>query len=221
MKEREGFTLAELVLSVFIFSFIAASLATIVATTNRHVFQNYRKNIIKTNTLLAMKKIQNNLSMATRVDLPAAVNAGNVLAFAVNVDQVSGCYPITSAAPASWHYFCRDTTVTTDCPSGSCLYYFTGTFVGAAATACGTAAPATWAPAYATPGGCVNGTLLMGNVVPMLTGSTLFSRLSNDGVREVDIVRVRLRSQWIAPLGTKQRDVDFNLDTSVKFNIAK
>jgi len=66
MKEREGFTLAELVLSVFIFSFIAASLATIVSTTNRHMFQNYRKNIIKTNILISLRSIQNNLSVATR-----------------------------------------------------------------------------------------------------------------------------------------------------------
>ncbi len=219
MKEREGFTLAELVLSVFIFSFIAASLATIVATTNRHVFQNYRKNIVKTNVLLAMKKVQNTLSTATRVDLPLPGTAGNVLAFAVNVDKAlpdgSGCYPITIAAPASWHYFCLQ--------NGS-LYYFTGNIAYNNATACGTPGAFPWAAAYAAPGGCSAGEKLVENVVPMLAGTTVFSRHSNDNVREVDIVRVLLRSRWIAAnagLGKNQRDVDFRLDTSVRFNCAK
>ena len=90
MKNRAGFTLAELILSVFIFSFIAASLATIVSTTNRHMFQNYRRNVLKTNVLLSMRRVQNNLSVATRIDLPLAGARNTSLAFAVNVDQTTG-----------------------------------------------------------------------------------------------------------------------------------
>lgn len=219
MKNRHGFTLAELVLSVFIFSFIATSLATIVATTNRHMFQNYRQNLIKTNVLLSMKSVQNKLSMATRVDSPtrsgAITDSGTILAFAQNVDQTTGCYPVNAAAPASWHYFCL---------SGPRLYYYTGNIAYNAATACGKAAPAIWNPGtgYAVPGcGGGGGTMLMENVVPTLPTGALFSRRASDGVNEVDTVRVLLRSQWFAApsgLGSTQRDVDTRLDSVVRFN---
>mgnify|MGYP001568743756 CR=1 FL=1 len=79
----------------------------------------------------------------------------------------------------------------------------------------------------AGPGGCGAGEEpLMSNVIPMLTGTTLFSRHAGDNVLEADVVRVKLRSQWIAGgpgvgLGGSQRDVDFRLDTALKFNISK
>jgi len=226
MNNRKGFTLAELVLSVFIFSFIAASLATIVATTNRHVFQNYRKNIIKTNVLLSMKKIQNNLSVATRVDAPRPGTSGNALAFAVNIDQgragpyYPGCYPIIAGPRASWHYFCL---------ANGNLYYYTGTMNTNGLSPCGNPANTTnWdTRGYSAAAGCgPGGELLMSNVIPMLSGTTLFSRSTTDGVAEGDTVRVKLRSQWVAGapgvgLGNTQRDVDFMLDSVVKFNISK
>lgn len=228
MKIREGFTLAELVLSVFIFSFMAASLATIVSTTNRHMFQNYRTNIIKTNVLISMKSIQNNLSVATRVDLPtrngSATDSGTVLAFATNVDQNTGCYPVYAAAPPpAWHYFCL---------AGSSLYYHTGP-VNGGVTACGNPAPTIWCGNSPIAGNCYpacgpnnGGTLLMESVLPSLPGGALFSRRATDGVNEVDTVRVWLRSQWIAAapvtaganFRASQRDVDTTLDTVVRFN---
>lgn len=222
MKEREGFTLAELVLSVFIFSFIAASLATIVSTTNRHMFQNYRKNIIKTNILISMRSIQNNLSVATRVDSPAMGNRGTVLAFAKNVDQNSqnptgpGCYPVVAGVQASWHYYCL---------AGTSLYYHTGTIGTGGAVACGNASPSMWNPGtgYSVPG-CASGTLLMEHVsalAPALPGGALFSRASFDGISSVDTVRVLLHSNWSATgqgFGASQRDVDSSLDSVVRFN---
>lgn len=218
MKNRDGFTLAELVLSVFIFSFIAASLGTIVSTTNRHMFQNYRTNIIKTNVLISMKSIQNNLSVATRVDLPLPSTSGQVLAFARNVDQNTGCYPIVAGAQASWHYFCLE--------SGK-LYYHWDTINTGGAIPCGSPSASIWNSAYA-PGACAsstaNGVLLMENVLPMLNGNTaLFSRRPADGVNEVDTVRVWLRSQWTAvgagfDLRGNQRPVDTALDTVIRFN---
>lgn len=218
MKNRDGFTLAELILSIFIFSFIAASLATIVSTTNRHMFQGYRKNIIKTNLLLSMKAVQKNLSTATRVDAPAAAGAGTTLAFAENVDQNTGCYPILAGPPAKWHYFCLNSNK---------LYYYTGNIGYNAATGCGTAAPAIWNPGtgYAVPGcGGGGGTMLMDNVLPTLPSANLFSRLPADGINEIDTVRVLLRSRWVAAgsgMGASQRDVDSTMDSVVRFNRTK
>jgi len=216
MKEREGFTLAELVLSVFIFSFIAASLATIVSTTNRHMFQNYRKNIIKTNILISMRSIQNNLSVLSRVDSPAMGTRGTVLAFAKNVDQSSNCYPIIAGVQASWHYYCL---------AGTSLYYHTGNIGTGGAIPCGNPSPSTWNPGtgYAIPG-CASGTLLMEHasaLAPALPGGALFSRASFDGISSVDTVRVLLHSNWSATgrgFGASQRDVDSSLDSVVRFN---
>lgn len=216
MKERKGFTLAELVLSVFIFSFIAASLATIVSTTNHHMFQNYRRNIIKTNILLSTRSIQNNLSVATRVDAPAMGGRGTVLAFAKNVDQNSGCYPIKAGVQASWHYYCL---------AGTSLYYHTGTINTGGTIPCGNTSPSIWNPGtgYAIPG-CASGALLMEHssaLAPALPGGALFSRASLDGINSVDTVRVLLHSNWSAAgrgFGGSQRDIDSSLDTVVKFN---
>ena len=225
MKKREGFTLAELGLSVFIFSFMAASLATIVSTTNRHMFQNYRTNIIKTNVLISMKSIQNRLSVATRVDLPAVGTGDFRLAFATNVDQNTGCYPVYAAAgQPAWHYYCL---------AGSRLYYYTGPINGGV-NACGTPAPTIWCANNPVAAGCYgvaacgggSGTLLMESVLPTLPGGVLFSRRAADGVNEVDTVRALLRSQWraAAPVTAgadfraSQRDVDTTLDTVIRFN---
>lgn len=236
MKNRDGFTLAELILSVFIFSFIAASLATIVSTTNRHMFQNYRKNIIKTNVLLSMKAIQKNLSVATRVDLPTRNNSindsGKFLAFATNVDETRGgapgCYPIVAGVQPAWHYFCHYTQVNQSCLSGSCLFYHTGPINGGG-VACGNPGAATWNAVYpvGTCGPTGSGTimLLMDNVSfdspPSLPAGALFSRRSSDGINSADTVRVVLHSKWrasVAGMGASQRDVDATLDTVVKFN---
>lgn len=231
MKNRDGFTLAELVLSIFIFSFIAASLATIVSTTNRHMFQNYRKNILKTNALLSMKAIQKNLSVATRVDFPtrnnSANDSGKVLAFATNVDQTSGCYPIVAGVQPAWHYFCHYTQVNQSCQSGSCLFYHTDRINGGG-VACGNPGAATWNAVYPVgvcgPGGAGAPMLLMDNVsftAPALPAGALFSRKLSDGVTSVDTVRVVLRSEWSASgagMGSSQRNVDITYDTVVRFN---
>ena len=222
MKSKAGFTLAELILSVFIFSFIAASLATIVSTTNRHMFQNYRRNVLKTNVLLSMRRVQNNLSVATRIDLPREGDLGTSLAFAVNVDQTTGCYPISAADPVSWHYFCL--------ANGSRLYYHTALITGSA-VACGKPAPSIWCANDPVGKGCyavlscggVGGTLLMEHVSPFLSGA-LFSRRPLEGINEVDTVRVALRSLWSASasgFGASQRDINSTLDTVIRLNRSK
>lgn len=226
MTNRKGFTLAELVLALFIFGFMSMSLATIYGTANRHMFQNYRRNTIKTNADFAMKVLHNTMATATRLDFPAYGAAENRLAFASNVDQ-SGCYRISTADPASWHYFC----VAADpvLPGVTNLYYHTGN-IGGGAAGCMAAAPATWSPSYPAfcgPGGGGTVTLLMQHVAsplpqpPDSQTTFIFSRSPLDRVNEVPAVRIRLRSQWIAAnrgYGGSQRDVDFTLDSLVSVN---
>jgi len=79
MRSRRAFTLVELIIAVFIFSYIAASLATIYSTTNRHMFQNYRRNVIKTDVLVSMRSIQAGLTAATRLDLPDAIRLSSLI----------------------------------------------------------------------------------------------------------------------------------------------
>lgn len=223
MTYRKGFTMAELILALFIFGFMSMSLATIYATANRHMFQNYRRNILKTNADFAMKVIHNTLSTATRLDFPAYGAAGNALAFASNVDQLNGCYRISTADPAAWHYFCVAPDAAN--PGVNNLYYHTGVINGGNA-GCMTAAPAIWNPAYPNFCGFGGGgtvTLLMQYVVPPdpPRSQFTFSRAALDGVREVPSVRVTLRSFWVAAnrgFGSNQRDIDFTLDSLITVN---
>lgn len=235
MKKRQGFTLVELIMAVLIFGFMMTSLATIYSTANRNMFYNYRTNIIKTSAGLAMRAIQNNLMTATRIDQPAFAGAGNTLAFATNVDQRSGCYPVNTSAPAgstAWYYFC----VAPDpvYPTMNDLYMHTGTINGG--PGCPQANGFSYTPPYPTFCGFGGGgtvTLLVQSVVP---NPVLFSRRPTElvlvngvptltsSVTERDLVRVLLHAYWQAAargFGQKgaQRDVDFTMDTVVKAQV--
>lgn len=238
MTNRKGFSLAEVVLALFIFGFMSMSLATIYATANRHMFQNYRRNTISTNADFTMKLLHNTLATATRLDSPAFGGAGNALAFASNVDHGRpnpdnpGCYPISASDDARWHYFC----VAPDNLDGTfnSLYYHTGLLrAGNGAgtvptTSCLSAAAATFGingyPACG-PGGGGTVTKLMQHIQPpdAPRSQAVFSRAAADGVREVPAVRITLRSVWRADargFGASQRDIDFTLDSLVTVNRA-
>ncbi len=235
MTYRKGFTMAELILAIFIFGFMSMSLATIYATANRHMFQNYRRNIIKTNADFAMKVLHNTLSTATRIDFPAYGAAADTLRFASNVSQglqagnASGCYRISTPDEARWHQFCVAPDNTPGNAGVNNLYYHTGTIPGGNA-GCMVAAPATWNgtgasgyPAFCGFGGGGTVTLLMQYVVPPPAPRSqfTFSRAALDGVREVPSVRISLRSFWVAAnrgFGSNQRDVDFSLDSLITIN---
>jgi len=143
-------------------------------------------------------------------------NRGTVLAFARNVDQNTGCYPIITGVPATWHYYCL---------AGTSLYYHSGNIGTGGATPCGNPSPSIWNPGtgYAI-ASCASGTLLMEHssaLAPALPGGALFSRASLDGINSVDTVRVLLHSNWSAAgrgFSASQRDVDSSLDSVIKFN---
>ncbi len=225
-RARPGFTLAEMILALFIFSFMSASLATIYATANRHMFQNYRRNTIKTNADFAMHTIQHVLSQATRIDLPAYGQSGSRLYVVDNVDQLTGCYPVKSGVAANWHVFCtgpdsQDGTVTD-------LYYHTGQISNGGGNPCGSASPSYWTsgsypvPACGVAGGNQTVTILMQYVTtPSNPSASIFSRMPSDGVAQRDAVAVNLRSFWDASarhFGSKQRqqDIDFSLSSLVQ-----
>ena len=227
MKKRAGFTLAELVIAVLIFGFMSMSLATIYSTANRHMFQNYRNNMIKSNVSLAMHDIRHNLQQATRVDLPLMGNGGNSLAFAVNVDSVTGCYPVnqlTVAAPPAWHYFC--TRADPVDPSITDLYHHTATIAGNGSW-CGSSPSNFWAGAYPVP---VCGASIAGQTVTLImqysqtalapNSSDMFSRKTADNVYERSSVLITLRSHWVPDFtkfgkSQRQREVDFTLTSLV------
>lgn len=228
-RQSAGFTLAELIMAVLIFGFMIASLSTIYSTANKHLFRNYRLNNFKSTASVAMKTITARLQEATYIEKPdkpgplSPVTTSESLAFAVNVDQVTGCYPINSLEPASWHYFCRSQAVNTACPSGSCLYYHTGAITGGG----GCPAGARWTyPAVicGATGGAV--TLLASFVdVTTLPALPLFSRSLADGSAVVNI-NLRLRWDPAANYGvgrdfrTTDKLIDTTLRTSVRVNCA-
>ncbi len=226
-RQSAGFTLAELIIATLIFGFMVASLSTLYSTANKHMFQSYRADKFKSEGSMAMKTITSRLQEANRIDSPALNATGTTLAFADNVDQLSGCYPINASEPVSWHYFCRSTIVSNDCQSGSCLYYHTGTISGGGGCPGGAAwNPLANYPAYCGPGGGGNVTLLTSFVdITTLPALPLFSR---QVAGSSALVGINLRVRWDpATNGTVGRDfrntgklIDTTLSTTVRVNRA-
>lgn len=211
MKKRFGFTLIELVVGILISGFIAVSLATIYSTANRHIFQNYRGNTVKSDVSLGMRAIRNVMAQATRIDQPVINNSGTRLLVASNVDQLTGCYPI-GPGPATWHLFCTLTN-----GSNIQLYYHTGNYPNVCA--CPGPVPPPCAqgnPAVSTICGSSGGTLL----TQFLNTTSVFSRswaLDDIPMNDSLSVRVKLRAIWSAQgrgYGSVQRDVDYALDSA-------
>ena len=224
-----GFTLVELLISILIFAMMMSALATIYGTISRHMFQNYKQNILKTNLSVAMKVIQSRLILATRVDSPAFKNSENVLAFATNVDSQTGCSPVnqitisptskTLVTPNKWHYFCRAVNAKTGFND---LYYHTGNIgsdTGGCPCSAGHSNEWTGLGDYPVPlcgkGGGGTVTKILENAQLPLSGF-MFSRRDTLGIREVDQVRVTLRTKKTLD---DDRPIDVSLDTIVHTQI--
>ena len=205
MEPKKGFTLIEIMVAMLIFGFMITALASIYGTVNRNMLQNYRQNVLKTNTALAMRAVQKNLLEATRIDSPAFGVSGADLAFAVNIDQLTGCYPINPAVPVSVHHFYL---------IGSQLFYCPGTATGGG-TGCANFPPTIGGPSYACSGAPV---LLLDNI-PVPPPVPVFSRRASEGVNERDTVAVNLNIFWnAAAAGLPQRNVAHSLQTVVRIN---
>lgn len=242
MAKRKGFTLGELLIATLIFGFMISSLATIYATANKHMFQQYRANTVKSSASIAMKDMVNNLMAANRIDYPPYGTAadpcpsgpGNCLAFAFNVDQNRGCRIAPASTPnttPTWHYFCLSNTVTTECKSGRCLYHHQGTVNPVPSDCSAAGCTNCWTGTYpvASCGGSYGTVTQLSNTVLPGTSGRLFSRRSNEGVYEQDQVKIMLRLYWdpaamIDPqqpggsLRTSGRVIDTTLTSNVKVN---
>jgi hypothetical protein len=218
MKRRKGFTLIELVVATFIFGFIIIAMAIIYSTITRYMHQNYRQDVWKTNTALAMRTIHHKLLVATRIDSPAFGASGAELKFAVNVDQLTGCYPISPGDPVTWHYFYLGSV--SPAPPLSQLFYCSGNITGGAG--CANSPPFPGAPSYT----CVGASppiLILDHVAPIVP---VFSRQNAQDVNERDTVAVNLRIHWDPTklsdtgksLGASQRVINYSLKTVIKIN---
>lgn len=228
LRFRTGFTLVELLISMLIFAMMMSALATIYGTISRHMFQNYKQNILKTNLSVAVKFIQSRLMLATRVDSPAFTKSDNVLAFTTNVDAQSGCSPINFLVPNKWHYFCRAYNGKEKYYD---LYHHTGDIAKVNTTGgCPASAGHSneWIGKVQMDGRCYpiafcgkkgggEVTKILENVQLPLSGF-MFSRASDssikkkDRVREIDQVRVTVRTKKTIDDG---RPIDVSLDTVV------
>ena len=207
MKKRDAFTLIEVLIAVMLSAYIAAAMAVIYSTASRHMFQDYRSNIIKGNVGVAMRAIGNAMTQATRIDAPNLGFTGNILAVAANVDQRTGCYPVMPGVAVTLHYFC-----TAASPDGSLGLFYQ--------TASPALKPGCTCPSLTAPVGCAivypacGGTQLASHID---TTVPLFSRAAAlpDYINDAMSVRVNIRSIWNpAVFGTTQRKVDFTLTST-------
>ena len=224
MKKRAGFTLTELIVATMISGFIAVSMITIYSTTNRHVFQNYRGNTVKSDAALGMRAIRNAMAQATRIEAPAQNSTGGQLLVIANMDKITNCYPMAPAETVNWYLFC-----TVNVAGNVKLFFHSGTIAGACACP-GSAAvtPAT----CAAPNIVVNCGANQSNVMQLTqflnTSAPVFSRswtLGDIPAGDNLSVRVRLRSVWTAAgrgsgaadavdFSATQRNVDTSLDST-------
>jgi prepilin-type N-terminal cleavage/methylation domain-containing protein len=110
LSNKKGFTLAELLTVVVIFSIIALTLVILWSTSYRYMSTSYKGDRIKGNMLIALRRIQADLDQATRVDYPnTGTPQGSVLAGATNIDR-DGCYPINpTEGNGNTFYYCFST----------------------------------------------------------------------------------------------------------------
>ena len=219
-KNCSGFTLAELLISILIFSMMMTALVSIYGTINKHMFQSYRQNILKNNLAIAIKTMQVNLMTATRVDRPTFGNSENELAFVTNVDKQTGCSPVNPAVLNTWHYFCAAA-----CPAPNaakqCLYYHTDTLSSdTGGCPCAVTHLNIWTGILSYPvgfcgiggGGTVTQLTAYSDNIKVPSMGRFFSRRSIDGIKEVDQVRMSLRAISSAK---GARPIDITLGTVV------
>ncbi len=230
MNKRSGFTLTELVVATMISGFIAVSLITVYSTANRHVFQNYRGNTVKSDAAIGMRAIRNAMAQATRIDSPGENSTGNRLEVVSNVDSLTGCYPIYRDpdnrfySPPSWYIFC-----TVNVSGNTKLFYYSGTFGGSCACPGNPCA----VPVIPNVNCGANGNNVMQLAQFLNTAVPVFSRswsLLDVPNGDKLSVRVQIHSVWQAAgrgttgtnaydFSTTQRDVDTSLDST--FSISR
>lgn len=230
MKKKQAFTLIEMMVALIIFSFMLMSMSSIYITAEKHMFQNYRSDRMRTSLTAAMKFLKTTMAQASRIDSPAFGNNSNILAFASNVDP-AGCYPIDGvAANSRWHYFCM-----ANCPAGyigitpgystpQCLYYHTKAISGGGGCPNGAA----WDPNSSYPITCGIQTRGAGESVVLLApfiakpqnSPNLFSRLTSV-TPERNTVRAALRLWWTPSVSLQNvsRPVDITMETYLTANM--
>ncbi|OGS13618.1 MAG: hypothetical protein A2285_05945 [Elusimicrobia bacterium RIFOXYA12_FULL_57_11] len=202
MKNIPGFTLVELLVATMLTAFLGVSLVTIYSTANRHVFQNYRGNTIKSDVSLAMRAIRNVMAQANSIYEPASGNTGARLLVASNMDQMTNCRPSNLIVP-KWHLFCTDTSGT-----NIRLFYHSGNI----ASTC-------WCPGPCAAPSIPVVTCSAGfQLAQFLDTTDVFSRsstLSHVPSGDLMSLRVQLRSVWTPSGGyaAVQRPVDHRLTT--------
>jgi prepilin-type N-terminal cleavage/methylation domain-containing protein len=225
---KKGFTLIELMVATIISLLMVLSLTAIFSTASKYFFKSYRQNNMKNGDALAMKAITARLQEANRLDLPPFNLSGNTLAFAINVDAVTGCYPVNQAEKTLWYYYCYSAPVTNNCPDGNCLFQHTGQFTGTGGGGCPPAATVQFwnfpsgqytvglYPVTACgPGGGGTVTLLTSFLAP---APVLFSRTASDVVAD-SLVKIRLPVHW-DPKNASSAPLDYALATTVRANLS-
>lgn len=205
IRNKKGFTLTELLISILIFSFMAMTLSTVYATANRFFFQSFREDLWKNRLTLTMKFIKNKLVTASDIETPSLGSETNILAFYSNYLKMppgtvaypgTGCAP-TNAVASMWHYFCL---------SGDSLYYHTGTI--ASPSVCPTIATTpNWIGTIICGQAGGNITLLSQNIYVPAARTSLFGRV---GLPR-NTVRVSVMLWWKT---TQVRDATYNYKTS-------
>lgn len=192
-----GFTLLELLLSVFIFSMVIAGLSVIYATAFNQGFRTIQESDLKVMGAIASRALQTQLAQATMLQTPAAGGNSDSLRGFTNATMTNGALfnTLTPAAAwnpaaAGWFYFCVQTAAVGACEAapalgkGCIVAYIGGSGYFTGGVSCG------------DPAGGVT-PMVLSQWVKVDTGapssSNYFSRAAGDSVRERNQVRANFR----------------------------
>ncbi|MFA6031069.1 MAG: prepilin-type N-terminal cleavage/methylation domain-containing protein [Elusimicrobiota bacterium] len=157
---RRGFTLAELMFAIAIFSMVMAGLGAIYVSSLRQSVSISGEARLKSMAVLAMHAVRSEVVVATRIDSPVEGGTSDVLIGGRNVAR-DGMNPMDGiAGDTRWFGFCVRYTPIGACGSSlldptPCIFYYSG---------------AGWPPPAVGAGNCGSP---LGGATPMLVASGL------------------------------------------------
>jgi prepilin-type N-terminal cleavage/methylation domain-containing protein len=212
---RSGFTLVEIMISVFIFSLVMAALSVIYSTAYRQGTRMLRDMKLKGMAIVALRTMENQLQSATRLDKPAVGTAGDVIEgfknYGPTYDPASPYKRLTDSEEVSWFHYCLSDAIPGKCDvtlqhQPRCLWGYTGAGTSVGAIDCGT-----------TSGGVLLASLITND--PAWGSTGFFSRSTTHGVDERNQVRVHWWMQ--IPATNTQPMLQYKVDSTFSLHFSE
>jgi prepilin-type N-terminal cleavage/methylation domain-containing protein len=230
MKNKKGFTLIEMLIAVAIAALFFLSLTVIFTSAHKGMLNAYKNNVLKNKVTYAMTHIQDNLNVASRIDLdegdfntvPCDIGSAasdtvftvDYIAGAYNIDKDEGCYPMDINYSARIFFYCF---ADTDTDGSRELYYYERTIAGNPNTYCPIVDPVNGFnyTVYPQNSQCGNP---QGGITPVM----LLEDITNSSVTisRCQYDRIKVMLQVSAPGTEKSKPIEYRTETDFKVGMS-